>query len=451
MKKKPIDRFSLRYTGMKNYVRICHWIFYRRIQSVYRSRIPKKRPVLMAPNHQLALMDAMSPHMTSRRDIIFLTRSDVFTNKFIAGILRLFKMLPVYRMRDGAGELLKNEDIFDEAFQALSRCKCPIGIMPEGNHGNKRRLRPLGKGIFRIAFRAQEQFGTNPGVVIIPVGMDYSSYTNFRAKLYVHYGFAIEVSEYYTQFIENPARAMNSLRNRLAEEMAKTMIDIRSEEYYNMYMQLRDTYNRRMRERLGFRKKDLHHRFLADKHMIREIETAENHQDERISSLSEMCAEYKKGFTALGLRDWVFNRPAYSPLLLLPASLGMLSLLPVFLYGTLTNYFIYWLAIKMSGRIRDSQFKSTFKFVTGVFFTPVYYFILFTAAWIFTDPGWIKWAFLVSLPLTGLFAHAYLILFKKLRSLWRYQAMTMGKNKRLEQLKDLRKGILNLAGELVTV
>ena len=414
MEKKPIDRFTLRYTVMRNHMWFCHWLFYRRIQHVYRSRIPKNRPVIIAPNHQVALMDAMAPIMTSWRPIIFLTRADVFGGKFIAGTFRIFKMLPVYRIRDGASELAKNEGIFDEAFRALVRSKCPVGVMPEGNHGNKRRLRPLVKGIFRIAFRAQEEFGTNPGVVITPVGIDYSSYTNFQAKLYVHYGEPIEVCEYYTEFLDNPARAMNAMRKRLAQEMVKGMIDIRSEEFYDMYMQLRETYNQRMRERLGFRKKDLHHRFLADKHMISEIEKAENDKDEKIPELSKMCAEYKDSVRELGLRDWVLRKQRYSLAALLLGSLGLIATLPAFLYGTLPNYFNYWAAMKLSGRIKDTQFKSTFKYVTLVGITPLYYLILFIAAWIFTDPGWIKWAFLGSLIPAGIFAINYVIWFKKL-------------------------------------
>jgi len=122
---------------------------------------------------------------------------------------------------------------------------------------------------------------------------------------------------------------------------------------------------------------------------------------------------------------------------------------PVFLYGAITNYFNYWAAMKMSGRIKDTQFKSTFKYVTIVGITPFYYLILFIAAWIITDPGWIKWAFAGSLIPTGIFAINYVIWFKKLRALWRYQFMKMGNNSRLEFVHKLRKGILDLAEELV--
>ncbi len=112
-------------------------------------------------------------------------------------------MLPIYRIRDGASELSKNDDIFNESMQVLHRKKSPVTIYAEGNHGDKRRLRPLVKGIFRIAFQAQESYGENPGVVLVPCGIDYSDYTNFRSKLFVQYGEPIEVSEYYAEFKEN--------------------------------------------------------------------------------------------------------------------------------------------------------------------------------------------------------------------------------------------------------
>lgn len=449
MANKTIDRFSLRYRLLKSYVIFTHWIFYRKIQTKFRDRIPKDRPVLLAPNHQNALMDAMAPLLTCRRDAVFLARADVFVNKFVSDILRLMKILPVYRIRDGAGELAKNEAIFKESIDVLGRRKCPVFIMPEGNHGNKRRLRPLVKGIFRVAFQAQESYGENPGVVIIPVGIDYSNYSNFRSKLFVQYGEGIEVNEFYSSYLENQPRALNSIRERLASEMKKYIIDIQSDEYYDTYMLLRQVYNRRMCERMGILKRDLYHRLLADQFMIGEIARAELEKAEEMSTLHETCSAYAAGVKNLGMRDWVFGRPRYPVSLLLPADLGMLLLLPVFLYGFVTNYPLYLVIETLGGKIKDSQFRSSVKFVLGTFLFPVYYLILFIPVWIFTEPAWIKWAFLGSLPLTGLFAHTWFIWFKKLRSLWRYELLTLSQNKELAGLKEMRKQITGHAERLI--
>jgi 1-acyl-sn-glycerol-3-phosphate acyltransferase len=449
MAKRSIDRVSLRYRLLKVYAIFVHWIFYRRIEVKFRERIPKDRPVLLAPNHQNALMDAMAPLLTSRRDPVFLARADIFKNKFIAGILRFLKILPVYRIRDGAGELGKNEAVFQEAMAVLMRKRSPVCIMPEGNHGNKRRLRPLVKGIFRVAFQAQETYGDNPGVVIVPVGIDYSKYHIFRGKLFIQFGEPIEVSEYYPAYLENQAKTINAIRSRLAEEMKKYMIDIQSEDHYEMYMTLRSVYNDDMRKRMGHGKNTLYHRLLADQQMIRELYEIEQQDGEKIRVLDELCSPYREGLASLDMRDWLFRHSSYSWTGLILAGIGMLILLPVFLYGSITNYFPYWFTGSVSRRIKDQQFHSTFKYVVGLILFPLYYLILFIPVWILADPGWIKWVWLASLPVTGIFAHVYYIWFRKLRSLSKFQVLTSRKDSRLESLKGLRKQIIARVDKLI--
>src|SRR4030043_2238576 len=209
MKEKPIDRWSFRYSSFKFYCSIFHRIFYRTIQVKFRERIPKGVPVIFAPNHQNALMDALVVLFTSGHDLVFVARADIFKNAFLAGILRLFKMYPIYRIRDGVGEMSKNEEIFQKAIDVLDRGKCPFAIMPEGNHSDKRRLRPLVKGIFRIAFRAQEKYEDREGVQIVPVGIDYSHYSNFRSRVLIVYGLPVSVGKYYRHYREDPAKGIN--------------------------------------------------------------------------------------------------------------------------------------------------------------------------------------------------------------------------------------------------
>lgn len=450
MAKRNIDRVSLRYRILKIYTTFVHWIFYRRIEVKFRDRIPHDRPVLLAPNHQNPLMDAMAPLLTSRRDPVFLARADIFKNKFVASILRFLKILPVYRIRDGAGELGKNEAVFQEAMEVLMRKRCPVCIMPEGNHGNMRRLRPLVKGIFRVAFQVQEAYGDQPGVVIVPVGIDYSKYSIFRGKLFIQFGEPLEVSEYFPAYLENQAKALNMIRSRLAEEMRKYMIDIRSEDHYEMYMLLRSVYNDDMRKQTGHVKNTLYHRLLADQQMIEKLYEIEQKESEKIEALDELCTSYREGVELLGMRDWLFKHPRYSWISLILAGFGMIACLPLFLYGTITNYFPYWFTGSVTKKIRDPQFQSTFKFVVGLILFPVYYLVLFILVWIIlAKPGWIKWAFIMSMPVTGFFAHAYFIWFKKLRSLWRYQILTVRQDRQLGSLKKLRKEIITRVDELI--
>jgi len=357
-------------------------------------------------------------------------------------------MLPVYRLRDGTSELAKNEEIFDITVGVLVR-RNVLCLMPEGSHGNKRKLRPLVKGMFRIAFRAQEFFGEEDAVQIVPVGIDYEKYTNFRTKLLLNFGKPIPVCEYFKAYQQEPARAINTLRRRLFEELRQCMIDIRSDEYYDVIFSLRKIYDRSMRSHLNIKGNDLYSRFRADKEMIRILEETEQNDPERIKGLAEIVREYSEGVEKLGFRDWLFSRDRYSFLMLIPLLIGMLAILPLFLYGLLFNIIPYRLPLLVCRKFKDLQFHSTIKFVLGMALFPIYYLILFILAWIFTSPGWIKWIFIVSLPLMGIFAHTYFIWWKKLRSMWRYSLMTLGKNDLLQKLKGLRKDILRAVDEIL--
>jgi len=449
--KKNIDDFTIGYFLFYWYEVFCARIFYRKIKVVNKDRIPRNKPVIFALNHENAVMDALVVLNAYRHDILFLARADAFKNPVILKLLTIFKMLPVYRIRDGIGELGKNEEIFQTTVGVLLRKRCPVGLMPEGNHGNKRQLRPLVKGVFRIAFRAQEEYGEEDGVQIVPVGLDYENYTNFRTKLLVNFGEPVSVNQFFEACKEDPARATNAIRSKLSEEMSKYMIDIRSAEFYDTIMNLRTIYNQSMRKRMGIPGKDLYSRFRADKEMIKVVEQNETKDPERIRQISEKVKRYIDGVTKLGFRDWLFRKFRYSYIMLIPLSLGLMITFPLFLFGLINNIVPYQLPLLVTKKFKDPQFHSTAKFVAGLVIFPIWYLILFILAWIFVEPGWIKWAYLLSLIPMGLFAHTWFLWFKKLRSMWKYSILTSLNNSRIATLKNLRNEIITGVDEIIKI
>ena len=142
---------------VKKYVRFTFKRFYSEFIVIGKENIPTDVPVIFAPNHNSALMDALAIHVAAPHDlpIVFLARADIFNNKIAAKILRFCKMIPAFRMRDGVENLEKNNETFIRCVEVLDHNKA-LGIMPEGNQGEQRKLRPLLKGIFRIAFVGQQ-------------------------------------------------------------------------------------------------------------------------------------------------------------------------------------------------------------------------------------------------------------------------------------------------------
>ena len=268
LRKKSIDQWALDYWLLQRYAKLCYRFYYRKIVINDLKNIPANQPVILAPNHQNALMDALAMVCGTEFQVVFLARADIFKGRFLTKVLTFMNIMPIYRIRDGYENVKRNDEVFEKTNQVMRNMYNPLCIFPEGNHGDRRRLRGLVKGLFRIAFMAQEEYGEKQGIVIIPLGINYGHYQNFRSTLLINYGKPIEVADYYSVYAENPVLAINQLKERYAAEVSKLMIDIQTEEYYQTYMSLRTIFNDDMRNRLGITDHSLTGKFKADKAMI---------------------------------------------------------------------------------------------------------------------------------------------------------------------------------------
>ena len=144
------------------------WMFrhsYRHFQYVGRENIPTDGAVIFAPNHTNALCDAMCVLGIDGRRKVFMARADIFKNPKQAKWLNFFKIMPINRMRDGVEAVKHDDEAMDKAVEVLGD-GVPFCILPEGTHRPMHSLLPLGKGIFRIALRANEKFGDEKPVYI---------------------------------------------------------------------------------------------------------------------------------------------------------------------------------------------------------------------------------------------------------------------------------------------
>ena len=418
-------------------------LFYKRVEVVGRKNIPYGSPIIFTPNHQNALMDALIVLDTSRLNIVFMARADIFKKKLLNAILTSFKMLPVYRMRDGAEELSKNNDTFNICLDILRDCYS-VCLMPEGNHGDKRRLRPLVKGTFRIAFRAHDDFGDKNPVKIVPVGIDFEHYQNIQQDLLIIYGKPIEVSEYIEAYRENPAKAMNTIKERLSDELKKIVIHIENDEHYDMFQNLRGIYNSRMRNRAGIRGNSVYKRFEADKQMISILDQNFISNPAKMIELSGKVKEYMSGLKALNLRDWVIDKNGFSVRRIVLQSLMILAGLPVFLFGWISNIIPYMVPLKAIKNVKDSQFQSSFKFGVALLFFPVYYAIVGIVIGIFTGPAWIPWAAMLIMLTSGYIAVFYTFWVKKLVAALRFRMLKGRRDAKVLRLLELHQEIVEV-------
>ena len=432
------------------YVKLFFFKFYGRVEVRGLKNIPRNEAVIMAPNHQNALMDALILLFSAPQDIVFLARADIFNNRVLAFFLNSMKMLPVFRQRDGAAELGKNVDIFDISVDVLHN-RHFLCVMPEGNHGTQRRLRTIVKGIFRIGFKAQEEYGNKPFVKILPVGFDVGHYIKQNQALLIQYGKPIELSEYWDEYKENKARGINAIKARLREEMLPLMINIESDEFYETIMELKPIFNSKMRKLMGIKGTRLIDKFVADKEFISRMEALIEKDPEPLRKLAVKLDRYVSGVKEQGIRDWVVRDRGYGRVRTFWRSLSLLLTFPFFLAGFITSALPYLLPVYLVRNVKDLQFHSSLKSGLGFLLLFPLVYVLETLAFglISGFPWWAWIMFLLALlPVGQLALIWYLRLKKTIRGAWFRRQLRRNRPVAL-QLVGLRKVIIEKTAKLV--
>ncbi len=144
-------------------------------------------PMLIAANHPNSFLDAILLCSIFKQPIYSLARGDAFKNNFVAKILRSLKMLPVYRVSEGVENLEENYNTFEECIKIFKK-NGTVLIFSEGKCINEWHLRLLKKGTARLAISAWEQ---GIKLKVIPLGINYQSFSSFGKNVHLHFGDAI--------------------------------------------------------------------------------------------------------------------------------------------------------------------------------------------------------------------------------------------------------------------
>jgi 1-acyl-sn-glycerol-3-phosphate acyltransferase len=441
MGKENIEKYSAGYALLKSVAGFWHNnVFYRKVIVMGRENIKSGDPLIFAPNHQNALMDALAVLFTHSGQPVFLARADIFRKKMIAAILYFLKILPVYRIRDGFSSLKANDDIFLKTIDVLKN-KNGLVILPEGDHAGFRRLRQLKKGICRVAFQSDEATGFTLNIKLIPVGIEYSHYTRFRQVLTVVYGKPIEVSEYYELYKESPERALNELRSRLSEEMKSNMIHI-PEENYEALDELRSMINGRYGDDIRFPK------FFRDRILIDKLNQLKGTNKAVFDRICDLSLQIKNKTGELKIDYRLLEKKKHPLGWLIAGMLGIVLTFPLFIYGNIFNLTFLEIPNLQIRKIKDPQFHSSIKYGISLALAFVFLPLYLLLSLIFLSPWWMGILIFLSLPLSGLFAWDYYLMLKRILGGFKVRNLVCEKDKDFETLRGNHAELLNIVSEL---
>ncbi len=444
MEKKVKFRWPFAYKILYTMVAVAHKLYYRRFTVVGHEKIPLDTPVIFAANHQNALMDALAVDYAARRSLAFLARADIFKKPFIAKLLNMLKILPIYRMRDGIEALGNNQEVFDNTVAVL-KSNIPLCILPEGNHEGRKRLRPLKKGIFRIAFQAEEENHYKLNLHIVPVGLDFSDYFNAGSDLTVVFGTPIKIADYAAQYHENENKTITGLSNLLSESMRSIMIHI-PEEHYELTYQISEMYEPNVWNTCNL-KRHPYNKLTIKQYIIQKVSEAFKQNPDKASVISNSLRQYNRNLEKSGFDDCLFQQKPASFFVLLLETLLIFLLMPLNLYGLILNYIPFKIPLAIASKIKDRHFKSSVNFVVSLLLFPIYYLVIITLFSLFTEGLLLKLVFGLSLPVTGYFAFYY---YQHLKTLWgkqrffffrhtktsHYNTLQSERNKIIEHIKS---------------
>lgn len=210
---RKVWEHSIWYSFLRRYIDCCTRLSFSCVNVEGLDKLPEKGGIVLAPNHCAALMDALLVLLTSKKAIAFGARSDIFKNPKAASVLRWLRILPMARERDGLSEVAKNFRTIDEIVDCLDH-DIPFTIFSEGAHRAQRGMMPVKKGVFRIAKTALERLGKP--VYVVPVGIDYESFTHQECQARIQIGDPIDIAAYLQ---EHPQESDAALYKNLCEEL----------------------------------------------------------------------------------------------------------------------------------------------------------------------------------------------------------------------------------------
>lgn len=336
---------------------------YRRFEVHGKELLPKNCATVFGVNHSNTLMDALVLLASDNIRKVFIARGDIFKNPAVARLLNFFRILPIFRIRNGVAAVRNNDDTLNKAVDVLHD-HVDLYLFPEGTHRTKHSLMRMGKGLFHIAVDANKQFGNESPVYIIPAAIEYGDYFRFRSTALVNFGTPINVTEFLKNATgENEAVVINQLKEKLHDEISKLFTFIPDDEDYDAIWEIVKMKNEKRSG--GLYNKMLRNRVTVDKVLKLREEQPEKAKDlfEQVMAFAKERVRQKISVTSTAKKYPLLNFLWKFVLILMG--------LPYFAASAVVNLPIWLTTLIIRGKLKDPAFGNTVSYGVELVLFPI--------------------------------------------------------------------------------
>jgi hypothetical protein len=294
--------------------------------------------------------------------------------------------------------------------------------------------------------KAQEYYGNEGGVQIVPVGLNWQNPREFFKDVTIVYGKPIAVSEYLPLYLENPAKAYLKMQERLSNEMRKLMIDVHSTEHYETIENVRETFGYEYAEATNRDPNNPKERLEAEQDLVKKLDDIAEKNEPKMKNLNVVFSEYQSGLQRLSIRSWLLRNKKI-PWYELLEDFGVLLLgLPLAVIGAILGFLPLSMAKKYEKLIKDPQFLSSTRYAVALVVRGLQNLILIVIL-LFVCKNIVHFAFMLALVLYAerimLF---YIEHYKRTMGKYRYYRLSRKNCHLLNELKQQRQLIISEIG-----
>jgi len=423
--------------------------FYKKYQGKNIHYLFTDKPVIIAMNHPNAFTDPIIINFLTRPKIglKYLARGDAFKTGIATFFLEQFGIVPIFRIQDGGKEgLKKNNESYKRVNQLLKKNN-KIIVFAEGLCVQERRLRPLKKGVPRMVFGAYD-FLDNKDLVVIPIAVNYSKPHKQGSTIFYNVGTPINVSNYETEYKEQPAKTYNKFLQDLEPKMKELMVQINNPKYDNLVEEVETLITNSELKRNNHKQNNLEQRFYISQKIANKINQLETENPIALDSFLNKSKNYFYQLKKLNLKDWLLN-----PINKSKTNIVYISLIFLFLIITspfaLISLVVNTLPLKLTHLIvkkiikNNKEFYSSLFIAISLFLFIINYLIWFFILYHFSNNIWLPLALIATFIICGYFTTYYIICYKKLIGSSKYRMVS----NQIDNLKQLRKELVSLFNE----
>lgn len=352
---------------------------YLEIKGIGLKRIPKEGACMIAATHPNSFLDAIIISCLIDRPLHFLARSDVFKAKWADKILRKLNLIPIYRLQEGSKSLSRNDDTFRECHSILEQGGA-ILIFIEGLSLIDFKIRPLKKGLARIAFGYAQKNNFKLNCAIVPLSLNYDRPKDFRSKVNIGVGQVQYILDYQENFEMNENGAYEILNKVLHKELAEHTVQVEDENYM-VYKALAELDS-------CFEQNSLNRKILIAEHISKVSQ-------ENNKCLEELSAVVHKAFDILKKNKLNFRKLKSNVGVSVKDVILLIIAAPLAAIVLIVNFLPFFLAKSITEKkVKLDEFYASVRLVLGTILWIIWSVILAVVVWQFTP-----WAFVLPIVL----------------------------------------------------